>query len=133
MFVRLLRNTPRQAARYARQQQNRLAARGATVVANQRRFQSTAASVQVRGDSEMLINFSKSFNRIFHPEKAIFRSRGEGWHRNCAHGPAELASQHDQRRHAGRVRRRLGPDRERLKHPRCRSNLKEALLLCCRS
>jgi len=46
MFVRLLRNTPRQAARYARQQQNRLASRGAAVVVNQRRFQSTAASVQ---------------------------------------------------------------------------------------
>jgi len=43
MFVRLLRNTPRQAARLARQQHNRLVTRGA-VVETQQRYQSTAAA-----------------------------------------------------------------------------------------
>jgi len=43
MFVRLLRNTPRQAARLARQQHNRLVIRGA-VVETQQRYQSTAAA-----------------------------------------------------------------------------------------
>ena len=38
MFVRLLRNTPRQAARLARQQHNRLVTRGA-VVETQQRYQ----------------------------------------------------------------------------------------------